>query len=182
MVPIFTFVVYPVMGKFFKVTPLRKIGIGLFVTGGSFLIVAWIESRIQSGHSVSAWWQIVAYLVMTAGEVLVSITALEFSYKQAPLRMKSFIMSLFLLSTSIGNLMTAGVNSAMVKPVHASAIETGADDLGEGRRCGQLRVGPEDRLRRRHGHQGRRCATARARRSTARTWFRRSTAPVGGCS
>jgi len=127
MVPIFTFFVYPVMGKFFKVTPLRKIGIGLFVTGGSFLIVAWIESRIQSGHSVSAWWQIVAYLVMTAGEVLVSITALEFSYKQAPLRMKSFIMSLFLLSTSIGNLITAGVNSAMVKPVQASAIETGAE-------------------------------------------------------
>ncbi|MGZ3440539.1 MAG: POT-type proton-dependent oligopeptide transporter [Polyangia bacterium] len=127
MVPIFTFVVYPVMGRFFKVTPLRKIGIGLFVTASSFLIVAWIESRIQNGHSVSAWWQIAAYLVVTAGEVLVSITALEFSYKQAPLRMKSFIMSLFLLSTSIGNLMTAGVNRAMVKPVHASAIATGAD-------------------------------------------------------
>ncbi|MCU1283079.1 MAG: ydgR [bacterium] len=127
MVPIFTFGIYPIMGRFFKVTPLRKIGIGLFVTAGSFLIVAWIESRIQHGHSVSAWWQIVAYLVVTAGEVLVSITALEFSYKQAPLRMKSFIMSLFLLSTSVGNLMTAGVNRAMVKPVHASAIATGHD-------------------------------------------------------
>jgi proton-dependent oligopeptide transporter, POT family len=125
MVPIFTFAVYPIMSKFFTVTPLRKIGIGLFVTGGSFLIVAWIESRIQNGHSVSAWWQIGAYLVVTAGEVLVSITALEFSYKQAPLRMKSFIMSLFLLSTSVGNLITAGVNRAMVKPVHASAVATG---------------------------------------------------------
>ncbi|MCU1282355.1 MAG: Proton-dependent oligopeptide transporter, family [bacterium] len=128
MVPIFTFGVYPIMGRFFKVTPLRKIGIGLFVTASSFLIVAWIESRIQNGHSVSAWWQIAAYLVVTAGEVLVSITALEFSYKQAPLRMKSFIMSLFLLSTSVGNLMTAGVNRAMVKPVHASAIATGGRD------------------------------------------------------
>lgn len=127
MVPLFTFGVYPLMGRFFTVTPLRKIGIGLFVTAVSFLIVARIESRIQDGHSVSAWWQIGAYLVVTAGEVLVSITALEFSYKQAPLRMKSFIMSLFLLSTSIGNLMTAGVNRAMVKPVHASAIATGRD-------------------------------------------------------
>ena len=43
------------------------------------------------------WWQILAYVVLTATEVLVSITALEFSYKQAPLRMKSFIMALFLL-------------------------------------------------------------------------------------
>ena len=30
MVPIFTFGIYPLMGKFFKVTPLRKIGVGLF--------------------------------------------------------------------------------------------------------------------------------------------------------
>jgi POT family proton-dependent oligopeptide transporter len=34
-------------------------------------------------------------------------------------------MALFLLSTSLGNLMIAGVNSAMVKPLHASAIEAG---------------------------------------------------------
>jgi POT family proton-dependent oligopeptide transporter len=106
------------------VTPLRRIGAGLFTVASSFLIVAWIEQRIQSGHSVSVWWQILAYVVLTAAEVLVSITALEFSYKQAPLRMKSFIMALFLLSTSLGNLMIAGVNNAMIA-APASGIETG---------------------------------------------------------
>ncbi len=30
--------------------------------------------------------------------------------------MKSFIMALFLLSTSVGNLMTAAVNHGMVRP------------------------------------------------------------------
>jgi POT family proton-dependent oligopeptide transporter len=65
-------------------------------------------------------------MVLTASEVLVSITALEFSYKQAPLRMKSFIMALFLFSTSVGNLMTAGVNEAMVRPLHAVSAQTGA--------------------------------------------------------
>jgi POT family proton-dependent oligopeptide transporter len=127
MVPIFSFGIYPLMSKFFTVTPLRKIGIGLFVTASSFLIVGWIEARIQAGRTVSAWWQIVAYLVVTAGEVLVSITALEFSYKQAPLRMKSFIMALFLLSTSVGNMMTAGVNSAMVRPLRATTAEAGPE-------------------------------------------------------
>ncbi len=83
---------------------------GLFTVAASFLIVAWIEKRIQGGHMVSAWWQILAYVVLTASEMLVSITALEFSYKQAPLRMKSFIMALFLLSTSLGNLGIAAVN------------------------------------------------------------------------
>ncbi|HEX8795099.1 MAG TPA: MFS transporter [Polyangiaceae bacterium] len=127
MVPIFTFGIYPLWGKFFKVTPLRKIGIGLFTIAGSFLIVSSIEARIQAGQTVSVWWQILAYVVLTASEVLVSITALEFSYKQAPLRMKSFIMALFLLSTSIGNLMTAGVNHAMIRPLHANAVEVGAE-------------------------------------------------------
>jgi POT family proton-dependent oligopeptide transporter len=126
MVPIFTFGIYPLLNRFFTLTPLRKIGIGLFVIAASFVLVAWIEARIQSGHGVSAWWQILAYAILTASEVLVSITALEFSYKQAPLKMKSFIMALFLFSTSVGNLMTAGVNSVMVRPLAASNIETGA--------------------------------------------------------
>lgn len=125
LVPIFTFGIYPLMGKFFAVTPLRKIGMGLFTVAASFLIVAWIEQRIQEGHSVSMWWQIAAYVVLTAAEVLVSITALEYSYKQAPLYMKSFIMALFLLSVSIGNIFTAAVNDYMVEPLKTERVSTG---------------------------------------------------------
>ena len=125
MVPIFTFGIYPLCNRFCKVTPLRKIGVGLFLVAASFVIVSWIESRIQSGHSVSAWWQILAYVVLSASEVLVSITALEFSYKQAPLRMKSFIMALFLLSISVGNLMTAAVSNVMVRDLPGSTATSG---------------------------------------------------------
>ena len=125
LVPVFTFGIYPLLGKFFEVTPLRKIGIGFFVVAASFLIVAWIEQRIQDGFVVSMWWQISAYAVLTAAEVLVSITALEYSYKQAPLYMKSFIMSLFLLSTSVGNAFTAAVNDFMIEPIRASLVQTG---------------------------------------------------------
>ncbi|MDP9142012.1 MAG: POT family MFS transporter [Pseudomonadota bacterium] len=124
-VPIFTYGVYPLLNRFFAVTPLRKMSIGMFLVAFSFVLVAWIESRIQSGVVTSVWWQILAYFILTAAEVLVSITALEFSYKQAPLKMKSFIMALFLLSTSVGNLFTAAVNGFMVEPVEAVAAETG---------------------------------------------------------
>jgi POT family proton-dependent oligopeptide transporter len=126
-VPVFSYGIYPCWAKFTAVTPLRKIGLGLFVTASSFLVIAWIESRIQGGHVVSVWWQILAYVIVTCGEVLVSITALEFSYKQAPLTMKSFIMALFYLSISMGNLLTAGVNHFMVRPVTVSAVEVGAE-------------------------------------------------------
>ena len=125
MVPIFTFGIYPVCNRFFNVTPLRKIGFGLFLVAASFLIVSWIEARIQSGHRVSVYWQLLAYIVLSASEVLVSITALEFSYKQAPLRMKSFIMALFLLSISAGNLMTATVSNLMVRELPGSAVASG---------------------------------------------------------
>src|SRR5439155_21426716 len=70
--------------------------------------------------------QIVAYTVLTASEILVSINGLEFSYKQAPLKMKSFVMSLFLLAVSLGNLMTGVVNWAMIKPLTPVAAEAGA--------------------------------------------------------
>jgi len=128
LVPVFTFFVYPGMGRLFSVTPLRKIGIGLFVIAASYLIVAWIEDRIMHGVTVSLWWQILAYVVLTAAEVLISITALEFSYKQAPLKVKSFIMAAtYLLAVSIGNAFTAQVNSAMVRPLAATSLTTGSE-------------------------------------------------------
>jgi POT family proton-dependent oligopeptide transporter len=126
MAPAFSYLVYPFVGRFVKVTPLRKIGAGLFITASSFLVIASIEARIQSGMTVSVWWQILAYVILTAGEVLVSITGLEYSYRQAPLTIKSFIMALFYLSISVGNLFTAGVNHYMVRPLQASTMEVGA--------------------------------------------------------
>lgn len=55
-------------------------------------------------------WQLLAYVLLTAGEVMVSITALEFAYTQAPLKIKSLVMCLYLLAVSAGNLLTALVN------------------------------------------------------------------------
>ncbi len=126
MVPLFTFFIYPAMSKVITLTPLRKIGIGLWVIAASFLPVALIENRIMHGEGVSVWWQMLAYVILTAAEVLISITALEFSYMQAPLKVKSFIMAAtYLLAVSIGNAFTAQVNSAMVTGIPATGIAAG---------------------------------------------------------
>jgi len=110
LIPLFSFVIYPIVNKIFYLTPLRKISIGFFVTAFAFAVSAWIEMRIVAGIRPSIWWQIFAYAIITAGEVMVSITCLEFSYTQAPKKMKSFIMALFFLSASLGNAFTAIVN------------------------------------------------------------------------
>lgn len=52
-------------------------------------------------------WQIIAYLLLTTAEVMVSITGLEFAYTQAPVRMKSTIMGVWLLVISLGNVLVA---------------------------------------------------------------------------
>lgn len=109
-IPIFSYWIYPTINRFFKLTPLRKIGIGFFVTVPAFLIPAWIEMRIAAGELPNIFWQILAYLCITAAEVFVSITALEFSYTQSPKSMKSWIMGLYLASVALGNFFTAGVN------------------------------------------------------------------------
>lgn len=109
-IPLFSYVIYPWLDRVFKLTPLRKISIGFFVTVPSFWITAWVEEQISHGLHPNIVWQFVAYIFITAAEILVSITGLEFSYTQAPRKMKSFVMALFYGSITLGTFFTFLVN------------------------------------------------------------------------
>jgi POT family proton-dependent oligopeptide transporter len=109
-IPLFQYVIYPAINRVFPLTPLRKIGIGLVITGLSFLISAWIETQIAAGLKPSIGWQMPAYALLSAGEVMVSITGLEFAYTQAPKHMKAMVQAIYLLAVSAGNLFTALVH------------------------------------------------------------------------
>lgn len=115
-IPMFTYIVYPVVNKFFTMTALRKITIGMLLAGFSFVIVAVAETSILAGGKPSIIWQFWAYVILTAAEVMVSITGLEFSYTQSPNSMKSFIMGLWFLGVSLGNGITALVNAFIINP------------------------------------------------------------------
>ena len=125
-VPLFGYVIYPAIGTFWRLTPLRKVGIGMFLTVPAFIVSALIESEIVAGHIPSIGWQVLAYALLTAAEVMVSITCLEFSYTQAPASMKSIVMSIYLLSVAVGNEFTAVVNKFIVLPDGTSRLP-GAD-------------------------------------------------------
>ena len=62
------------------------------------------------GYRPNIYWQFIAYILLTAAEVMVSIVCLEFAYTQAPKAMKSFIMGIYFLGVSLGNIFTAAVN------------------------------------------------------------------------
>ena len=53
---------------------------------------------------------------------MISITCLEFSYTQSPKKMKSFIMAVYLLSISLGNVFTAVVNASIQNPDGSSKL------------------------------------------------------------
>jgi len=116
MLPLFSYWLYPLVEKFVPLTPLRKIGAGLFVTAASFFIVAMIQTRIDAGARPSIIWQIWAFVVLTAGETLVSPTHLEFSYTQGPVKLKSLCMCTYLLAVSLGNQFTAAVDFFIQNP------------------------------------------------------------------
>ena len=90
--------------------PLRKIGIGLFITALSFVVIVMIQGWIDAGLRPHINWQFLAYVVLTLGEAMVSITGLEFSYTQAPNTMKSSVMALWLLTVASGELFVGLVN------------------------------------------------------------------------
>jgi POT family proton-dependent oligopeptide transporter len=110
LAPLFVFVVYPAIDKVFKLTPLRKIGIGLFIMAASFGLVALVQTWIDAGQRPSIGWQALAFVLITASEVMVSIVGLEFSYTQAPRSMKSVVMAVFFLAVFAGNKLTEHVN------------------------------------------------------------------------
>jgi len=108
LVPLCTYWLYPFMNKYFDLTPIKKISIGLFIAVPSFLIVGYIQTLAETGsYTPSIGWQFLAYTILTTAEVFISITCLELSYTQAPNALKSIIMGIFLLSVSFGNLFTA---------------------------------------------------------------------------
>ena len=123
LIPIFSYIVYPFMSRFFRVTTKRKMCIGMFLAATPFLVTAWIETQLLNGLIPHIGWQLLAYFLLTTAEVMLIVTCLEFSYTQAPQKMKSFVMAFFYLSISAGNLFTALVNQIIQRPDGSSLLE-----------------------------------------------------------
>ena len=109
-IPIFSFIIYPFVGKYWTLTPLRKMGVGFIFITASFVLVSLIQTWIDAGERPNIVWQIAAFAMITAAEIMISIVALEFAYTQAPRKMKSFIMCFYLAAVAVGNFLVVGVN------------------------------------------------------------------------
>uniref|UniRef100_A0A452ERI9 Solute carrier family 15 member 2 n=1 Tax=Capra hircus TaxID=9925 RepID=A0A452ERI9_CAPHI len=90
-----------------------SLNLGLLDFGTAYLFV--ITNRTNQGpqawkmeyipaNKMSIAWQLPQYALVTAGEVMFSVTGLEFSYSQAPSSMKSVVQAAWLLTIAFGNI------------------------------------------------------------------------------
>ncbi|MES2063363.1 MAG: MFS transporter [Bacteroidota bacterium] len=110
-IPLFNYLIYPWLDKRgLKTTPLRRLGTGLVLTALAFVVIGVIHTSLDNGGSPSIWWQVLAFMILSAAEVLVSITGLEYAYTHSPKSMKSTMTGIWFLVVSFGNLITAVIN------------------------------------------------------------------------
>ncbi len=114
LIPFNNLVLFPLLERLgFRITPLRKMGWGIAISGASWIVAAVLQLQIDGGAPVSLAWQGLPYLLLTFGEILVSATALEFAYSQAPHAMKGVIMAFWYLTSTFGSLWVLLTNAAV---------------------------------------------------------------------
>jgi len=114
LVLLFEKVIYPFLkSRKIDYRPLRRMKFGMFFTAISFVVVGILQLFLIS-YDLSMAWQIIPYAILSLGEILVSISGLEFAYSQAPKSMKSVIMAIWLLTISIGNAFVALTANAKI--------------------------------------------------------------------
>ena len=125
IIPLNNFVLYPLLRKRgIELSALRRMTIGLFSAAASWVAIGCIQLVLDGGSALSLAWQILPYILLTFGEVMVSATGLEFAYSQAPPAMKGVIMSFWQLAVTIGNLWVLLVNSGVRNPSVIKSIES----------------------------------------------------------
>jgi len=125
LIPFNNLVLYPALKRFgYELTALRRMTAGIAFAGLSWVVVGAMQLVLDRGDVFTITWQVLPYVLLTLGEVLVATTGLEFAYSQAPLSMKGAIMAFWNLSVTIGNLWVlvanAGVQNSAVTRFIAS--------------------------------------------------------------
>lgn len=129
LLPVFGYLVYPfcdnVLG--FKSTPLRKLAAGMVMTVLAFVCATLLQVILDHSeeYTVSIFLQFPQYFFISAAEVLVAVTGLEFCYSQSPVSMKSTVTALWYIATALGQLIVIAVELIpFSNPATAFAIFT----------------------------------------------------------
>lgn len=127
LIPIMDRLIYPFVRTRLHIAlmPITRISLGFLMAALAMLYAGALQSKIYAAppcyfspsncnagkisegrfkpNEVHVAWQAPAYILIALSEILASVTGLELAYAKAPENMKSFIMSLFLLTSAGGS-------------------------------------------------------------------------------
>lgn len=138
-IPICDYFLYPGLAKLgFKMYPVTRIFWGFMLGAAAMAYAAGVQKLIyETGpcydapaacpaalgddgsyapNDVHVAIQAPAYLFIGLSEIFASITGLEYAFTKAPNSMKSFIMSLFLLTSAFGSALSIALSPTAVDP------------------------------------------------------------------
>uniref|UniRef100_A0A914ZXW5 Peptide transporter family 1 n=1 Tax=Parascaris univalens TaxID=6257 RepID=A0A914ZXW5_PARUN len=72
--------------------------------GTQYEKLMWNMHTVVPANDVSILWQVPQYIIITAAEILISITGLEFAYSQAAPALKSVVQAVWLLTVAFGDI------------------------------------------------------------------------------
>lgn len=111
LVPLYETAFVPLARKFTKresgISPLQRVGIGLFIATFSMVSAAIIENKrrttfIESKKTLSIFWIAPQFLIFGLSEMFTAVGLIEFFYKQSLEGMQSFLTAMTYCSYSFG--------------------------------------------------------------------------------
>jgi POT family proton-dependent oligopeptide transporter len=117
-----------------------KQAMGLIILGLGYLVITFGVNGIGPHDKTSMWWLVALYLIHTIGELFLSPIGNSLVYKLAPARLASLLMAVWLMSSSVSNVVagklanyspTAAREDANGKLQYSSMFGITIDTLGK---------------------------------------------------
>lgn len=90
-------------GNSAEVLPGERLKLGPSKAKEEAAVTVGTGKYVKPEGRVSVWWMFLAFLVITAAEILISVTGLELAFVVAPDNMKGFITACWLLTVALAN-------------------------------------------------------------------------------
>ncbi|XP_059475770.1 solute carrier family 15 member 2-like [Neocloeon triangulifer] len=101
-------------GATISTTKIKTGGVYTFIVNQAVSSTEVAKYEITPENAVNVFWLVPQYFAITSGEILFSITGLEFAFTQAPESMKTVIVAGWLIAVAFGNIIVIIVAGAQL--------------------------------------------------------------------
>lgn len=140
LVPLYEIAFVPMTRKFTSkdsgITPLQRVGIGLFIATFSMICAALVENKrrdyaLNQNRKLSIFWIAPQFLIFGLSEMFTAVGLIEFFYKQSLEGMQSFLTAITYCSYSFGFYLSSFLVSLVNRITSSSSSSGGGGWLND---------------------------------------------------